>query len=79
MTQDKNLPGFDQQALQELADARMPFGKYKDRRLCDLPEPYLVWFHQKGFPKGKLGQQLAAMFEIKVNGLEYLFKKILGK
>jgi uncharacterized protein len=79
MTQDKILPGFDPQALQELADARMPYGRYKDRRLCDLPEPYLVWYRQKGFPKGKLGTQLAAMFEIKVNGLEYLFKQLKHK
>lgn len=79
MTQNNNLPGLDSQALLELANTRMPFGKYKDRLLCDLPEPYLVWFHQKGFPKGKLGRQLEAMFEIKVNGLEYLFKKLKEK
>jgi hypothetical protein len=74
--QDKNIPGMDPQALQELADTHMPFGKYQGRLLCDLPEPYLVWFHQKGFPKGKLGDQLAAMYEIKLNGLEYLFKQL---
>ena len=72
-------PDFDPKSLLELANTRMPFGKYKDRRLCDLPEPYLVWFHQKGFPQGKLGQQLSAMFEIKVNGLEYLLKQIPEK
>ena len=54
----------------------MPFGKYKDRFLCDLPEPYLVWFHQKGFPPGKIGTQLSAIYEIKVNGLEYLLKPL---
>ncbi len=64
------------QALVELAGTRMPFGKYKDRFLCDLPEPYLVWFHQKGFPPGKIGMQLSAMYEIKVNGLEYLLKPL---
>ena len=76
MTQNERLPGLDPQALLELAGTRMPFGKYKDRRLCDLPEPYLVWFHQKGFPQGKLGTQLSAMFEIKVNGLEHLLKPL---
>jgi uncharacterized protein len=72
----ENIPGMDPQTLVELAGTRMPFGKYKDRFLCDLPEPYLVWFHQKGFPHSKLGTQLSAMYEIKLNGLEYLFKKL---
>lgn len=64
------------QALLALAHARMPFGKYKDYYLSDLPEPYLVWFAQKGFPPGKLGQDLAAVLELKSNGLEYLLRKI---
>ena len=67
---------MDTQALLELIRARMPYGKYKGRFLCDLPEPYLVWFHQKGFPAGKLGTQLSAMYEIKMNGLEYLLKPL---
>jgi uncharacterized protein (DUF3820 family) len=54
----------------------MPFGKYAGRLLCDLPETYLVWFQQKGFPEGKIGRQLSAMYEIKVNGLEYLLKPL---
>jgi uncharacterized protein len=62
--------------LLDLAKTRMPFGKYKDRLLVDLPEPYLVWFKQKGFPKGKLGKMLEQMLEIKINGLEYIIRKI---
>jgi len=61
--------------LLDLAQTRMPFGKYKDRLLVDLPEPYLVWFKQKGFPKGKLGRMLELMLEIKINGLEYIIRK----
>lgn len=56
----------------------MPFGKYKGWLLCNLPEPYLVWFRQQGFPQGKLGILLETIYEIKLNGLEYLldpFKK----
>lgn len=67
---------FDGKALLELAGARMPFGKYKDRLLMDLPEAYIVWFARKGFPQGKLGKLMAAMYEIKVNGLEYLLKPL---
>ncbi len=57
----------------------MPFGKFKDRLLIDLPEPYVVWLHRKGFPPGELGEMLAAVYEIKLNGLEYLFDKIRKK
>ena len=58
--------------LLELAQARMPFGKYEGWRLIRLPEPYLVWFSREGFPRGKLGQQMALALEIKTNGLEHL-------
>ena len=65
--------------LEDLVQSKMPCGKYKGRLLCDLPEYYLVWYHSKGFPKGKLGEQLATMYEIKLNGLEYLLKPLRSK
>lgn len=65
--------------LEELVKTKMPYGKYKDRLLCDIPEYYLVWYHSKGFPKGKLGEQLATMYEIRLNGLEYLLAPLRGK
>jgi uncharacterized protein (DUF3820 family) len=67
----------DPQELLDLAHARMPFGRYEGRRLVDLPEPYVVWFRKEGFPRGKLGRQLAMMYEIKVNGLEHLLYELL--
>ena len=54
----------------------MPFGKYQGRILCDLPENYLAWYSQKGFPSGKLGILLSVLYEIKINGLGYLLKPI---
>ena len=63
----------DQAYLVTLAKTRMPFGRYKGRRLIDLPEPYVVWFKQKGFPRGELGKMLAIIYEMKANGLEHLF------
>lgn len=69
-----SLPAsFDSNELMELARTRMPFGKYAGRLLIDLPEPYVVWFANKGFPPGKLGRMLQTVHEIKVNGLEFLF------
>ena len=62
--------------LIKLAKTRMPFGKYKGRLLVDLPEPYLVWFRQQGFPAGEFGKMLAEMYEIKVNGLEGLVRSV---
>ncbi len=58
--------------LTQLVTTKMPYGKYKGRFLCDLPEPYLVWYHSKGFPQGKIGSLLATIYEIKLNGLEEL-------
>ncbi|MFB9052948.1 DUF3820 family protein [Formosa undariae] len=65
--------------LIELAYTKMPFGKYKDRFLIDLPEFYVVWYNNKGFPKGKLGDQLRMVYELKLNGLEDLIRNIKQK
>ncbi len=62
--------------LLDLVKMKMPFGKYKGVLIADLPEPYLLWFSQKGFPAGKLGLLLQTMYEIKLNGLEYLLKPL---
>ena len=67
---------FDEQYLMGLIGARMPFGKYKDVLLVDLPETYIMWFARKGFPKGKLGGMLQSLYEIKLNGLDYLLKPL---
>ncbi len=61
---------FDTDNLISIANLAMPFGKYKGRKLIELPEPYLVWFARNGFPQGQIGQLLQLTYEIKVNGLE---------
>jgi len=62
--------------LTDLVTVKMPFGKYKGKLICDLPESYLVWFHSQGFPPGKLGEMIGTMYEIKLNGLEYLLQSL---
>jgi len=66
----------DKKALIELSHYKMPFGKYKDYYLLDIPEYYYVWFKQKGFPEGKLGRMMLQMHDIKINGLEDVIKTI---
>ncbi|MFG1482003.1 DUF3820 family protein [Halobacteriovorax sp. RZ-2] len=67
---------FDKEHLLKFVQTTMPFGKYKGRLLIDLPDEYLVWFSQKGFPQGELGRLLEELAEIKLNGLEFLFKDL---
>ncbi len=62
--------------LLQLVKMQMPFGKYKGTVLCNLPVSYLEWFNRKGFPKGKLGVLLQTLYEIKLNGLEYLLQPL---
>ncbi len=66
----------DKDFLIKLVHTKMPFGKYKDRYLIDLPEHYIVWYHGKGFPKGQLGDMLQQVYELKINGLEDLIRNI---
>ncbi len=67
---------MDPQILKDLVAMKMPFGKYKGWLISSLPETYLVWFNSKGFPPGKLGILLGTMYEIKLNGLEYLLQPL---
>jgi uncharacterized protein (DUF3820 family) len=68
--------GPDSEILLQLLTMKMPFGRFKDRLLYQLPVSYLEWFYRKGFPPGKLGVLLGTMYEIKLNGLEYLLEPL---
>lgn len=74
----KNNHSINPDHLIELANYRMPFGKYKNRRLLEIPEYYYVWFKQKGFPEGKLGRMMQEIYELKLNGLEGLLQKFVN-
>lgn len=62
--------------LIKLANMEMPFGKYKGRRLIDLPDSYVEWFAKEGFPNGELGRLLYLVYEIKINGLQQLIEPL---
>jgi len=63
------VEGVNSEILKEICIMKMPFGKYQGTVLADLPVSYLEWFNRKGMPPGKLGMQLATVYEIKLNGL----------
>ena len=69
----------NQKILIDLAKMKMPFGKFKGRYLIDLPEHYIVWYKNKGFPNGKLGKQMELVYELKLNGLEDIVREIKRK
>lgn len=68
--------GLNPELLRDLVEMKMPFGRFKNRTLCDLPVSYLEWFAREGFPQGKLGMLLSTIYEIKINGLEDLLKPL---
>lgn len=70
--------GINPEILKEICVEKMPFGKHQNTILADLPISYLEWFHRQGMPKGKLGMQLATIYEIKLNGLMDLLTPLRG-
>lgn len=66
----------EKELLLDLVQMRMPFGKYKGKLLCELPVSYLEWFARKGWPSGRMGMLLQTLYEIKLNGLEYLLQPL---
>jgi len=71
---------FDnQQQLVALANARMPFGKYKGQLLVKIPEPYILWLKGQEIAHGKLAIELEQMMTIKLNGLESILEPLIVK
>ncbi len=69
MIKNDNMQSSD---LERLVTVEMPYGKYKGRKIADLPGNYLHWFAREGFPEGEIGRLLALMREIDHNGLSSL-------
>lgn len=69
--------------LAELAGATMPFGRYgpsfhppRGVPLVDLPYEYLAWFARTGFPRGRLGELLRFVYQVRQDGAEALFEPL---
>lgn len=75
--ENDNTGMMDPTVLKDLTTMQMPYGKYKGTILCNLPEPYVMWHYNKGFPKGRLGMLLSTLYEIKLYELEDLLKPLL--
>lgn len=63
---------MDSEKLALLLTREMPYGKYKGRKIADLPGHYLGWFAREGFPSGELGALIALMYELDHNDLRAL-------
>jgi hypothetical protein len=66
--------------LAEIERTFMPFGKFGPKfapphgvPIFDLPAEYLGWFALKGWPRGRLGQLLRMVYQMKVDGADCAF------
>lgn len=82
-----DIPEIDREdfrnLLIEIGKTRIPFGKFGIKvyppagvPIMDLPQEYLIWFQQNGFPKGRLGELMAQVCEIKSVGMDSVFDPI---
>ena len=69
--------------LNEVSNSYMPFGRFGPKEyppwgvpIYDLPPEYLQWFAERGFPKGRLGELMAIVAEIKEVGMDSVFEPI---
>lgn len=67
--------------LIEIGQTWMPFGKFGPKDypprgvpIMDLPPEYLTWFKERGFPKGRLGELLEAVCDLKEVGMDMVFE-----
>lgn len=68
--------GFTEDDLLKLAMWKMPFGRFNGRVLIELPEEYLFWFVDNGFPDGKLGFLMKLALELKANGADGVVREM---
>jgi uncharacterized protein len=66
--------------LADIGRMYMPFGRFGPDHfpphgvpLYDLPLEYLAWFARRGFPKGRLGELLRILHQLKTDGCDEVF------
>lgn len=69
--------------LIEIDAMRIPFGKYGREAhppagfpIADLPIEYLTYFQERGFPKGRLGELMSMVWELKACGMDQVFEPL---
>lgn len=70
--------------LPEIEQTHMPFGKFGPANhppngvpIYDLPAEYLGWFARKGgFPRGRLGELLRIVYQMKIDGSDSAFDEM---
>jgi len=82
MSLEDNLRDWLATDLAEIARSFMPFGKYGPGHyppsgvpLYDLPIEYLCWFAKKGWPKGRIGELLRILHQLKTDGCDEVFDR----
>jgi uncharacterized protein (DUF3820 family) len=78
---------FEELAERMLADLaaietmRMPFGRFGPDHfppaglpIYELPAEYLGWFAQRSWPRGRLGELLKIVHQMKVDGSDFAFE-----
>lgn len=68
------MNGPDGEDLKNALLMKMPFGRFEGERLMDLPFSYLAWFSREGWPAGRLGAQMATVYELQHNDYDMLVK-----
>ncbi len=77
---DEGLASRMAREMAEIEATYMPFGKFgpanyppRGVAIFDLPSEYLGWFAQKGWPRGRLGELLCIVYQMKIDGSESAF------
>jgi len=62
-----------------IANFKMPYGKYKDEYIVNIPESYIIWMLNNATLNNNIKEKLRFIKEIKDNGLEHLLRPLIKK